>query len=395
MKSRCGHFRRDLSLQLKSNGIDRLVGLSKNCLTDDLPFLANRYSVELNGDESKAFQLIPEVIERSANKTDVIDFNDMCWFVYRHNLKINKSDQLIVDEAQDLTKLQQHICTLAGDRLIAVGDYYQSIYGFAGADTESLPRMKECFGQTDRGVMELPLTVSRRCPKSHVELAKELVPDFEARSDAIDGEIWNRSGEEVVKVAAPGDFFLCRTNAPLIKWAFRFVRSGQKAVIQGRDFGKSLTTFIKKLQTLPAYKKAGVKGDVNKLLLALDSYKSVELDRIAKSRYPSAAKAENISDRTECIECLCEGMKSISDVTKAIKNIFDDFDQEGKPKKAITLSSVHRAKGLEAERVFVLKPELMPHPMAKADWEREQERNIEYVALTRSTNVLAYVREKE
>lgn len=35
------------------------------------------------------------------------------------------------------------------------------------------------------------------------------------------------------------------------------------------------------------------------------------------------------------------------------------------------LSTVHRAKGLEYPRVFLLEPELLPHPAAKQGWQRE------------------------
>jgi DNA helicase-2/ATP-dependent DNA helicase PcrA len=65
--------------------------------------------------------------------------------------------------------------------------------------------------------------------------------------------------------------------------------------------------------------------------------------------------------------------------------IFSD-DQVG-----VVFSSVHRAKGLEAKRVYILSPELMPHKMATKPWELEQERNIEYVAITRTLSELVYV----
>jgi superfamily I DNA/RNA helicase len=55
------------------------------------------------------------------------------------------------------------------------------------------------------------------------------------------------------------------------------------------------------------------------------------------------------------------------------------------------LSSVHRAKGLEAKRVFILRPDLMPHPKAKSAWEKGQEANLEYVAITRAIEELVYV----
>lgn len=55
------------------------------------------------------------------------------------------------------------------------------------------------------------------------------------------------------------------------------------------------------------------------------------------------------------------------------------------------LSTIHKAKGLEAERVFILKPDLMPHPKAKRGWEIDQENNLRYVAITRSKRELYLV----
>jgi superfamily I DNA/RNA helicase len=49
----------------------------------------------------------------------------------------------------------------------------------------------------------------------------------------------------------------------------------------------------------------------------------------------------------------------------------------------ITCSSVHRAKGLEAERVFVLAKTLRT--------DNDEERNISYVAITRAKSSLVYV----
>jgi len=58
----------------------------------------------------------------------------------------------------------------------------------------------------------------------------------------------------------------------------------------------------------------------------------------------------------------------------------------------VQLSTVHKAKGLEAERVFILRPDLMPHPAAKSADDMQTEANVEYVAITRTLNELRYVR---
>jgi superfamily I DNA/RNA helicase len=63
---------------------------------------------------------------------------------------------------------------------------------------------------------------------------------------------------------------------------------------------------------------------------------------------------------------------------------------EPKPEGTL-LSSIHRAKGLEAKRVFILRSDLLPHPMAKSEWAKGQEKNLSYVAKTRAIETLVYV----
>ena len=78
--------------------------------------------------------------------------------------------------------------------------------------------------------------------------------------------------------------------------------------------------------------------------------------------------------------------KSIKDIEKYIDELFSD---EHSP---ITLSTVHRSKGLEADRIFIIKPEDLPLTWRnQLDWQLEQERNLLYVALTRSRSELYVV----
>ena len=49
---------------------------------------------------------------------------------------------------------------------------------------------------------------------------------------------------------------------------------------------------------------------------------------------------------------------------------------------AIKISSIHRAKGLENDRVFILEYNKLPFKR-DLEWERTQERNLHYVAVTR------------
>ena len=150
--------------------------------------------------------------------------------------------------------------------------------------------------------------------------------------------------------------------------------------IQGRDFQRGLINMIKKI--------AGKKTTVEELHLKVEQYLDRETARLLAQNRPTEVQVELLQDQVSCIQFLCEGQTTVEDVIERIKSLFVDVETVG---DIVLLSSVYRAKGLEAETVFILEPSKMPHPMAKLEWEKHQEMNIKYVAVTRSLNRLVMV----
>lgn len=66
----------------------------------------------------------------------------------------------------------------------------------------------------------------------------------------------------------------------------------------------------------------------------------------------------------------------------------------GDNKDAVLLSTVHKAKGMEADNVYILYPSLMPWVVARKQWEKEAENNLIYVAVTRAKKTLNYIAEE-
>ena len=94
-------------------------------------------------------------------------------------------------------------------------------------------------------------------------------------------------------------------------------------------------------------------------------------------------------DKVGCIEALCDGVETLDELVSNIEKIFSDFTDDGKPKHAVVLGTVHRTKGLEAHNITMLDPEHFPHSMAKKPWERVQEKNLAYVGATRAKFLLS------
>lgn len=364
--------------------------------------LAAHYDVDLDGESREVFDLVPRVLERckDVEKDNCVDFDDMIWLPIVLDLPVQKFDLLCVDEAQDLNRCQQALAMKAGRRLILFGDPRQAIYGFAGADAESMPRMTTLLEATERGCITLPLTVTRRCGRAIVEEAKKIVPDFEAHKDNLDGNIRTmRLGGVAQDESTPtvyhdyvedGDMLLCRVNAPLVSECFKFLKWGRKANIQGRDVGQGLVSTIKRVsKTHQESEEQWMSGEVTLLLNKLNHWLNKETQKEQAKRTPNEARLIALQDRVDCIYCFALDAKTVDEVIQKIQAVFtDDKDSRG-----IMLSSIHKAKGLEAERVFLLEPKgaTIPHPMASSDWQREQEMNLRYVAITRAISELIYV----
>lgn len=371
--------------------VSRLVQLCKMNLAEPdeetLEGLAGHYEVDLESEggrdySSEVFSLVPRVLEEARKQTWVIDFDDMIWLPVVLGLPIYRYDLLLVDEAQDLNRCQQALAIRAGKRLILCGDPCQAIYGFAGADTDSIPRMQSALGETPEGCKTLPLTMTRRCGRTIVEEARAIVPDFEAWRENCEGQVLTASFEEYAKTVQDGDMVLCRVNAPLVSQCFRFIKEGKKANIQGRDIGEGL---IKLVEGFNAVNVADLCGKI-------DDWYVGESAKENSRKNPSEDKLIALQDRRDCLLAFAEGASSLREVTDKINRLFSD-DRTG----GILLSSVHRAKGLERRRVFILTPKGagMPHPMARSGWQVRQEYNLRYVAITRAIETLVWVVEKK
>ncbi|MFG6082226.1 UvrD-helicase domain-containing protein [Paracoccus litorisediminis] len=122
---------------------------------------------------------------------------------------------LMVDEAQDLNPVQRSIILKTGLPVIAVGDPFQQIYSWRGAEN-ALAKME---GQ------ELYLTQSFRFGEQIAETARQILsmrPDGGPKQRLIGAGSGDTSGHEGAKVA-----IICRTNSGVIDTALELVRKGK------------------------------------------------------------------------------------------------------------------------------------------------------------------------
>lgn len=265
-----------------------------------------------------------------------------------------------------------------GGRRVYVADgivTHNSIYGFSGAMTNAMENMTKQFNCN-----ELALTVTHRCPKKVVELAREWVPDYKAaESNAIGSVTHIPEGKFRWQCLEPSDAVLCRVNKPLMDLAFQCVANGKGVRVEGRDIGQTIKGFMQKWPSI-------------KTLPALDSkmceYLAAQKEKLnAKNREQQAAKVEEKVElvRSVIAGCIDNRVTRVEDAIKFIDNLFTNGDRD--KRQLTTFSSVHKAKGREWNRVYLLgRNEYMPSKRVLVQGIPEfikQEDNLQYVAVTR------------
>lgn len=318
---------------------------------------------------------------RQQAKEGLIDFDDMIYESIMLNAPFPTFDWVLLDEAQDTNAARRQIAAqmLRPDsRLIAVGDRHQAIYGFTGASADSLDLIANMFQ-----CGYLPLTVTYRCPKAVVEHARQWVSHIEAHPSAPEGSVESLTAFDFFKrKLSSTDAILCRNNKPLVNLAFGFIRNKVACHIEGRDIGQGLITLIRKWKSVTNI------GELHGKLL---EYRDSQCERLrARGNH---AKAASITDKVDTIFVLMEGFAQKDNTFGLISLINSLFlDSEGKQLQSITLSTVHKSKGREWNRVYLWGRQLyMPSSFAKQTWELEQERNLIYVAVTRAKEELVEV----
>jgi len=354
---------------------------------EELDKLCIDFDIDLEGMEDRVFELVPKILDASREETRVIDFNDQVWLPVVNNLPVFVNDLTLGDEAQDWNKAQQQILLKVSKpnkwnkapRLFVVGDVNQSIYGWAGADTDSIPRMKEILKATPQGLQSFKLTETRRCSKAIVKDCQELIPEFKAHPDNAEGSVSRVMLPEMFNRLGDGDLVLCRTTAPLVAYAFRLVKMGVKANINGRKIGEALLSLMKRL-----------KGkSVEDMIERLDKWHAKEAAKLRAKKYVSDNALIALNDKRDCLEAFTEGAETLQDVRDAINKVFDNAEAQGR--EGVLLSTVHRAKGMEARTMYIVHPELIPHPAAKSAKDLRGEFCVDVVARSRGLENLVRV----
>ena len=288
-----------------------------------------------------------------------------------------------VDEYQDVNVLQQTLLELwlgPRDELCVVGDDYQSIYAFTGASPVHLLSMPKRFPHAT----VIRLEENYRSSPQVLELANRLVPKLggaektlrATRADGPEPEL-NACADEAdfaveriraLDVAYDDAAILCRTNARLVDFEEALHEAGIPA--QGASFlGRESARYVLRRLSSPAdvrrlAEERGWLEDPPDKLGEREMVRQTDLGRLVKL-------ADELAE--------LDGPGFVAELERR-------FGDRGEARRGVHLLTLHGAKGLEFEAVFVARAEEkeLPTRLAKSPEAIAEERRLFYVGLTRA-----------
>jgi superfamily I DNA/RNA helicase len=302
--------------------------------------------------------------------TNTADFDDMLRAPVKGRWDFPTYDLVFVDEAQDLNYIQHMFVqrmVKPNGRVISVGDRHQAIYGFRGASQSSMDDLAKRFDST-----ELPLSVSYRCDKAIIGEAQLFNPKIQAREGAGLGKVAEVLATNLYNYGydlTEKHMVLGRYNSSCFKAALRMRSKGQAVYLMGKDVVPTLLRIAKHVR-----KEIGF-------------FDTMSITSYIKSKQGTRGYAAIVDSCAILIMCLEEGNREIGEVERFLYSMFPS----SKPSfPHITICTIHKSKGLEAEYVYFLDSDRMPTCREDVE-DGSQEGNLMYVAITRAKKEFYHV----
>ncbi len=344
------------------------------------------------------YEMAQEVLAQDIEqfeKAGVFSFDDQVYYSACIAGQFPKYPKIFTDETQDLNGLNHAMLEqMLTDttQLTSVGDPRQSIYAFRGALNDGMNKLRRIRpAWIDRGLL-----TTFRCPKRIVARQQAHAPGYTA---------WHTNTEGTVSNLQPGSaefsiedgwswkdiqkrlpheraqiMVLCRNNAPLLSLAFKLIRGQIGVVMLGRDIGKGLIQLSKKI--LP-------EDGTDRLRCSAIVAEWLETETSLARANKHEERVAGITDRGECLLAIIDsGCRDAGELRAMLQRLFSRENGQ------VQLSTIHRAKGLEADVVLHLDPWRIPSKFAlEADEagdsrQLQQEYNLLYVAETRTKHTL-------
>lgn len=370
-----------------------------------------------------------------------LDYSDQVWMGLNSIIarpdssgKINKMYKVLwCDEAQDLSPLRLEFCLSLAEHCIFCGDPFQSINAFAGADYQAFEKVRAVANNS--GGTVLSLKTCFRCPPNVIQRINTIRPArlvaYKTEPGPIETIRLNDLSKRVLQLVnrAAGNelpqehcstcdlnltaaraqnpsFTVCGCDAPTVE---RYDQSLPENVPEdGASFSNYLmvsrtnANLIRVALELTKHripcaivKKRSDDDNMEEVLKKyLASLKVIKLDQLVTACQNDMHRADSLPfkqgialrDKAECLLHIAKDCTAFSQIIPKLEGF--NTSSTG----SIRLSTIHKAKGLEAPFVFILFPPI-EHPRATTPNEIEQERNLRFVAESRTKYYTAFVQE--
>ncbi len=413
-------------------------------IQEELSNVVSKYAIDMDLSTERYPQdrdYTPEILQKTAellqvslprqlpkeygrSLSNVRDQDDTLWYaaINADGIRWNanpKYDVVLMDEIQDFNRCQLVMAQKlreAGARVIGVGDPNQAMYLFRGADAEAFNDFQQIVGGGKESE-SLPINfrsggvildfvrnnthVSDIQTAPHMEGKGEVNTDMEYQEhlNGIQEEFHGNRGQLSQDTA-----MIARTNAPLVATALQLLKRNVNFQIIGRDLSKELKDHIMRVTwRKPADYHVGNfadelsdylenlkdewEGNVSKAAELNDMEKTTEaligvLGHLAQTNYRESERGRPLQNAKDFIGYIEEKLGGLDPQSAKDARKLKMKD----PRSYVSLSTAHKAKGLEYGKAIILNPdEFDPQrEQIKTPEEAQQEKHAWYVALTRA-----------
>ncbi|MBP7843073.1 UvrD-helicase domain-containing protein [Candidatus Woesebacteria bacterium] len=409
-----------------------------------------QYGDVASGTFQKHVAKVYKIYQYELNKAGAVDFDDLL----SKTLQLLQTDQIIrekyqrkfehvlVDEYQDTNKAQYKLTKILAtpqNNLFVVGDFCQSIYAWRGADYKNMMQLKQNFPE----IQEYRLEQNYRSNQNILDAATQVISLNKTHPIL---KLWTTKprGNTITNFEADNNYSEAKKVVQYIRQHSADIDLGEIAILyrtnaQSRAFEEALMQAgipYKLIGGTKFYERKEVKDVISYLRYAINDFDLVSYQRISKlgkrrfekfhawskqykpeelaTQNPAALlkdilevtdylekfkrETEENLDRAANVEELLAVAVQFETAAQFLENIaliqdneFADTDVAVDSKRSVNLMSLHSAKGLEFEVVFLVGMEegLLPHSRSLLDAEQmEEERRLCYVGITRAKSKL-------
>lgn len=333
----------------------------------------------------------------------VLDFTDCIWLpcedercnkIYLGNNEYNSFDYVFVDEAQDMSPAQLELVIKAtksrNTRVILMGDSDQAINMWCGSINDALSKAVKKI--TNNGWLDFNLTTNYRCDVKIIDLANEYLESHKKSKRLVPHTVNSGIIQYNAKLndIKNGDLILARFTSTVFEVFGKLIQLGKKAVIKGENNFLALFNNLTK-------EHAGNIDDI--LLFVKESFINEWKAATLNDDYKESIHNEGVIRSYEIVK-IVESLSKITDSKEQLNELLNKciVSENYRSNDVIEISTVHRAKGAEADNVYIACPSVLYSPLIdekSRDWEKISEENLQYVAYTRAKHKMAFIDEKE